>query len=72
MIRLAWLALAVGTFVSACSTAPELPAEHRYARQDWAKVSAQQAEAECYAEINRPGGIPNMYLCMRAKGWQER
>lgn len=53
-----------------CSGAPARPTT--YANLGWAKVSVAQAEAECYAEINRVGGIPSMYLCMRAKGWEER
>ncbi len=49
-----------------------MPLDQRYVRQSWAQVSVQQADAECLAEINRVGGIPNMYLCMRSKGWLER
>jgi hypothetical protein len=57
---------------AACASTPQRPLEERYARLDWAKVPVLQAEAECRAEINRPGGIPNMYLCMKSKGFEER
>lgn len=61
--------------LAGCSSGPakpRLPLEARYDRQSWASVSVHQAEAECYAEINRPGGIPNLYLCMKSKGYFER
>lgn len=54
--------------VASCASAPPT-----YERQPWASVSLEQARAECYAEINRIGSnVPSMYLCMRAKGWDER
>lgn len=65
-------ALLLLIMISGCSSSPQRPLEEQYARQNWAKVSVQQAEAECYAEINRIGGIPNMYLCMKSKGFEER
>lgn len=65
-------AITLLVFLSGCASAPQRPPEQRFARQSWAIVSAAQAEAECYAEINRLGGIPSLYLCMRAKGWNER
>lgn len=49
-----------------CQTTPR-----SYRNLGWAKVSVQEAEARCYAEINKPGGVPNLYLCMRAMGWSE-
>ncbi len=48
---------------------PTPPLEQQYVRQPWARVPIQQAEAECHMDINRVGGAPNMYLCMRAKGY---
>ena len=47
------------------------PAEERYSRLSWATTTVGQAEAECYAEIQKNPllGLPT---CMRAKGWQER
>jgi hypothetical protein len=42
-----------------------------YERQGWATKVFEQASAECYTEINRAGGPPNYYLCMKAKGWFE-
>ncbi len=32
----------------------------------------KKAQAECQDEINRPTSSGSMYLCMRAKGWEER
>jgi hypothetical protein len=66
-IIVALLILAAG-----CASGPRQPASQRYARLDWARSSVEQSEAECYADINRIGGPGSLYLCMRAKGWQER
>lgn len=68
--RFLWLAVLVS---SGCASAPERPAAERYARLDWATMGAEQAEAECYQHINSVAGFgSSLYLCMRAKGWQER
>lgn len=54
--------------VAGCASGPEI-----FDRQPWAKVSKQQAEAECYNEINTNAGRgSNFYLCMKAKGWEQR
>jgi hypothetical protein len=65
-------AIYLAAFLCACGSQPVVPLEQQYQRQPWAKMSVQQAEAECHAEINRIGGTPNMYLCMKARGWFER
>jgi TPR repeat protein len=44
----------------------------QYLRQPWATVSKEQAEAECYNYINSAAGRgSNLYLCMKAKGYDE-
>lgn len=59
--------------IAGCASAPERPAAERYARLQWAQGSVEQAEAECYQHINSAAGFgSSLYLCMRAKGWQER
>ena len=53
--------------LAACSSTPTT-----YRNAGWATVSVEQAQAECQAHINSLAGLgSNMYLCMRAKGWQE-
>lgn len=53
--------------LAACASGPTY-----YDREPWATVGLEQAQAECQAEINRPTGIPSMFLCLRSKGWNER
>lgn len=54
--------------VSSCATGPDV-----YDRRPWAKVSKDQAEAECFDFINSAAGRgSNLYLCMKAKGWEMR
>lgn len=56
-----------------CSTAPRAPASERYIRASWAKISVEQAEAECHHFINTAAGFgSNMYLCMKSKGYDSR
>ena len=56
----------VALLLSACASTPT-----HYERQSWARVGFQQAKAECYYEINQPGKMGSLYLCMVSKGWQE-
>lgn len=56
--------------IAACSSGPRRPTT--WVNLGWAKTSVQQAEAECWAEIQRPNGIPGFDLCMKAKGWERR
>jgi hypothetical protein len=61
------LLMLAGLFLTACETAPT-----RWVPLSWAKVSFEQASAECYAHINSLAGLgQSYYLCMKAKGWEE-
>jgi len=58
-------------FLSACSSTPSSPTQ--WVNLGWANTPVQQAEAECYNFINSAAGWgSNLYLCMKAKGWEER
>lgn len=69
--------------LAACSSTPDRPTMYR--NLGWAKMSAQQASAECQYEAERFTPNPNynpivqgMQMdeqfprCMRSKGWQEQ
>jgi len=47
--------------LSACATT--------YSRLPWAKISVEQAEAECHVEVQR-NMLVGFGVCMRAKGWE--
>lgn len=62
-------ALLAALLLAGCASGP---ARHTYyERQPWAKEGFEQAKAECYYEINQPGKMGSLYLCLESKGWHE-
>jgi len=52
-----------------CLTLASCAAPRGYKQMPWAKMSPQQAEAECDAQRKTDAG-GSQYHCMRAKGWE--
>lgn len=68
-----WIGAMIFPALVACATGPTKPLAEQYTRQNWAAVSVEQAEAECYAFINSAAaGYQNLYLCMKGKGYIEK
>jgi hypothetical protein len=57
--------LVIAAVLFGCETTPR-----SYRNLGWAKVSAEQASAECFAYIAANENVTH-FLCMRAKGWLE-
>lgn len=66
------LVVAFSCSMAGCGTTPDRPVAERFERQPWARVSAEQAYAECHHAINSYALGSNMYLCMKSKGYNER
>jgi hypothetical protein len=66
------IAAIIATFAG-CSSAPDQPVPERYERQSSAKVSVEQAEAECHAIMSSPATpYQSLASCMKGKGYVEK
>ena len=66
------MVIAITSGISACGTTPDRPLGQQFEQQPWARLSVEQAYAECHHAINSYALGSNMYLCMKSKGYNER